>query len=49
MKKKKSMMKKKVRKVDDFSVGDRNQSRAMDLDEKNPKLAKFVSKKARAT
>lgn len=46
--KKKPMMKKKGRQVNDFSIQDRGQSKAMDIDEKNPKLAKFVSKKARA-
>ena len=49
MHKKKPMMKKKKgRQVNDFSIQDRGQSKAMDIDEKSPKLAKFVAKKARA-
>jgi hypothetical protein len=51
MPKKKTMKKKasiRVKKVDDFSVADDNQSKGMNLDEKNPKLHKYACKKARA-
>lgn len=50
MKKAKSMKKKKrVKQVDDFSSNDRGQTKAMELDDGNRKLAKFANKKARAT
>ena len=46
MNKKKPMKKKSsVRKVDDFSAQDKGQSKAMNIDEKNPKLAKIAERK----
>jgi hypothetical protein len=49
MSKKKPMkMKMKAKKVDDFSVNDKGQSKAMNIDEKNPKLAKCAERKVRA-
>lgn len=46
---KKAVVKSKVKKVDDLSYGDKIQSKAMDLDNKNPKLAMLASKKIKAT
>ncbi len=49
MPKKNSMKKKsKYKEVDDISCGNRAQSKAMNLDEKNTKLAKFAEKKVKA-
>jgi len=50
MKKKtvKKAVKKSRRLVDDFSINDKGQSRAMNLDDKNPKLAKLAERKVRA-
>lgn len=52
--KKKKAMKSKMNKpkrgklVDDFSLNDKGQSYSMNLDEKNPKLAKCAERKVRA-
>jgi hypothetical protein len=48
MPKKKSMKKKMPKKVDDLSIGNKMQSKAMNLDEKNPKLAKCAERKVKA-
>ena len=50
MSKKKAMKRKPkmVKEVNDFRPNDKGQSRAMNIEEKNPKLAKCAERKVRA-